>query len=70
MGLFVAPGIWMGRGMTEVLRGWGGNGHSNKRKMFVLSLILFIFEPPRAQSGLQKLRPIAAVFQDRGVTPL
>lgn len=47
----------------------GRDGHSNKKKMFKLSLILFILEPPRAQSGAPKtLRPIPAVFQDEGTS--
>lgn len=37
--------------------------------MFKLSLILFILEPPRAQSRAPKtLRPIPAVFQDEGTS--
>lgn len=77
MGLFLAPGIGMGKGMIEMIEilsvcVWEGgdyDGHSNKKKMFKLTLILFILEPPRAQSGAPKtLRPIPAVFQDEGTS--
>lgn len=72
------PGSWDWDGKRNDWNDWnpecvcvegGGDGHSNKKKMFKLSLILFILEPLRAQSWAPKtLRPIPAVFQDEGTS--